>query len=285
MKLKIVMGLLLLGLVIAGSIQWESDLIFSHKQHAEDVGAECDACHAAAYTSVSGTDDLLPPMETCYDCHDTEMACTGCHQRDDDPILLPRITDYSPKFNHKVHVENGMNCLTCHEGIEQQVHVNEGIHIMDMDGCMTCHQTPAELAGCYLCHLETENLVPVNHAESWNQMHGMVSETGANNCQSCHLQSYCIDCHQGENLHNQTHPAEFLATHAISWQVREMECSSCHTRNYCIECHVEVNRVIPVNHLMAGWSGKEHAFEARRNAENCSVCHTQGDVVCGQCHF
>lgn len=175
--------------------------------------------------------------------------------------------------------------MTCHKGIEKQELVSDEIHIMNMDGCMGCHATPSELDGCYQCHVQDEELVPENHNESWKLMHGMVSETGAKNCQSCHLENYCIDCHQGENLENQSHPAEFIATHAISWQVRETDCASCHTRDYCVECHVEVNHVIPVNHSMPDWSGKFHAEEARINSENCSVCHTETDLTCSQCHM
>lgn len=284
MKLKLLVIGLLFGLVIAGAIQWESDLIFSHKFHAEDAGAECEACHQAALASISGKDDLLPPMETCYNCHDREMECTACHKNGEEPIILPRITDYSVNFNHKIHVEQGTECLTCHKGIEMKEQVNEGLHLMNMDGCMGCHKTPAEISGCYLCHAQDEEIKPANHNESWQVMHGMVSESGFRNCQSCHLESYCLDCHQGENLGNQSHPAEFIATHALSWQFREIECATCHTRDYCIECHVEVNQVIPADHRMPGWSGKPHADEARRDYENCSLCHTEADLICSQCH-
>lgn len=276
--------MLLLGLVFAGSIKWESDLIFSHKYHAEEAGTECEACHEAALTSTTGKDDLLPAMETCYNCHDEEMACTACHEKGEEPDLLPRVENYSVKFNHQLHIEKGNKCLDCHKGIEQKDKVNSGMHLVNMDGCMNCHATPAETEGCYICHLDNETLIPVSHSESWNAMHGIASESGAENCYSCHQDNYCIDCHQGENLENQSHPAEFIVTHAISWQVRESDCSTCHTNDYCVECHVEVNYIIPINHSIEGWNGSLHAQEAQTNFENCSVCHTDGNMICAQCH-
>ena len=276
--------MLLISIVFAGSIKWESDLIFSHKFHIEEAGAECDACHQAVLTSATGKDDLLPVMETCYDCHDEEMACTACHEKGEEPDLLPRIENYSAKFNHKLHVEKGAECIDCHAEVADKSVVNSGMHLPNMDKCMDCHTTPSEADGCYLCHLDDESLIPSSHAESWNNMHGTASETGAENCNSCHQENYCLDCHQGENLHNQSHSAEFIATHAISWQFRESDCSTCHTNDYCIECHVEVNYIIPVNHSLNGWNGLLHAQDAQTNYDNCSVCHTEDDMICAQCH-
>ena len=284
MKTKILITLLLVGLIFAGTLKWESDLIFSHQFHAEEAGAECETCHQAALTSISGKDDLLPEMETCYDCHDEEMACTACHEKGEEPDLLPRIENYSVKFNHKLHAEKGTECLDCHAGVEKKDQVNTGIHLPSMDACMNCHATPAETDGCYLCHMDDESLVPPSHAESWNIMHGTASETGAENCNSCHQDNYCIDCHKGENLDNQSHPAEFIATHAISWEFRETDCSTCHTMDYCVECHVEVNYIIPTTHLLEGWNGSLHAQGAQTNYDNCSVCHTSDDMICAQCH-
>ena len=284
MKNIILNVLLLIGLVLAGSTPWKSDLKFSHKYHIEEAGAECDVCHAAVLTSVSGKDDLLPAMETCYNCHDEKMPCTSCHAKGEEPDLLPRVENYSEKFNHKLHIEKGTSCQVCHTGIESKNEVNEGMHITGMDGCMQCHRTPAETDGCYLCHLENEQLIPVSHTESWSVMHGTASEAGAEKCNLCHQENYCIDCHFGENLDNGSHPAEFLATHAISWQFRENDCSTCHTIDYCIECHTEVNYIIPINHSIEGWNGSLHAREARTDYENCSVCHTDDDMICARCH-
>ncbi len=285
MKKLIVFALLLGGMVTATTLDWKSDLIFSHKFHVSDIGAGCESCHEGALTSTSGTDDLLTPMETCYNCHDEDMACGSCHEQPDDPVILPRIQNYSTNFNHKLHIENDIACESCHKGIEAKETVTSGVHLPDMDLCMECHTTPAQTEGCYLCHQKNEELRPADHTETWTQSHGMYSESGSQNCNSCHRESYCSDCHQGENVMTQAHPPNFLATHPISYETGESDCASCHQgRDFCVECHMEVNRVLPVNHTMPDWSGAEHAREARVRFDNCIVCHTNNDMICQECH-
>jgi hypothetical protein len=268
--------LLLLGLLYAGSLSWQSDLIFSHQFHAEEVGAECSDCHGQALNSVAGTDDLLPVMETCYDCHDEEMACNACHERGEEPILLPRITDYSAEFNHKRHQEENISCTTCHPKIEKKDKVTSGTHLPGGKICSDCHSQSYELLA---------KLKPRDHTDVWIYMHGTAGETGSQNCYTCHTASYCIDCHQGENLMNQSHPPEFIATHGISYTMRESDCASCHAgRDYCIECHREINYVIPPTHSFPDWKGYLHAQEARQDFDKCSVCHMQDDIACIECH-
>jgi hypothetical protein len=272
----IVIILLLLGLLYAGTLSWESDLVFSHKYHAQEVGAECSDCHSKALESISGRDDLLPEMETCYNCHDEEMACKACHQQGEEPTLLPRLTTYNPDFNHKRHQEKDIACKTCHNGIANKETVTSGTHLPDGKICSDCHSTSSEL---------TQILKPRDHSEFWLQIHGMFSETGSQTCSSCHTDAYCIDCHQGENLLNQSHSPDFIAAHGISYTLRESDCATCHQgKDYCIECHREVNNVIPPTHLMPDWKGPLHSQEARKDFDYCSVCHEQDDISCIECH-
>ena len=272
----IIIILLLIGLLYAGSFSWESDLVFSHKFHAQEVGAECSDCHTKTAESTTGRDDLLPEMETCYNCHDEDMACTTCHEKGEEPTLLPRITNYNPKFNHKRHEEQGIICQTCHKGIDEAETVNAGTHIPEGDVCMGCHGKTDAL---------TRLLKPQDHSDFWPQIHGMFSETGNENCSACHTDAFCIDCHQGDNNANQSHPPEFIATHGISFMMRESECATCHQgRDYCIECHREVNNVIPSTHLLPDWRGAMHSQEARKDFDYCGVCHTQDDITCMECH-
>jgi hypothetical protein len=272
----IIIILLLLGLLYAGTLSWDSDLVFSHKYHVQEVGAECSDCHSKAQESTSGKDDLLPEMETCYTCHDEEMACTACHKQGEEPLLLPRITLYNSEFNHSLHQKKNISCLSCHRGVDTKEKVTSGIHLPDGKICSDCHSASTQL---------TQKLKPRDHSEFWLQIHGTFSETGSQNCSSCHTDAYCIDCHQGENLLNQSHPAEFIATHGISYTLRESDCAGCHQgKDYCIECHREVNNVSPSTHLMPDWKGPLHSQEARKDFDYCSVCHTQDDIACIECH-
>ncbi len=279
--------IVLWGVLIAGQIKWNSDLIFSHKYHIEEEGVECTDCHQTVDESTTGTNDLLPKMSTCFDCHeDAQDDCSMCHENSKEKrIVLPRIEKYSPKFNHKRHIIEGVSCLKCHEGINEKESVSGNIHLPVMVDCMNCHETPATIAGCYKCHATNETLTPDNHAQAWISQHGMESETGDQTCNSCHKKSYCIDCHNGANLFNQAHAPEFISTHSISFSMRESNCENCHQGlDYCRECHTQVNYVIPANHSLPSWSGELHAQEGRADFDNCMVCHTQGEATCASCH-
>jgi len=270
----------------AGTIQWESDLNFSHKFHLEDAEAACSDCHINAENSVTGVDDLLPVEETCFECHDKgDMECTDCHAKGETPILLPRIKQYSQKFSHKLHSENEVVCSECHKQVENKDEVISGLHLPVMSDCMQCHETPDEIDGCYSCHTQDEELKPIDHVASWDAEHGIYSESEPNNCSDCHTKSYCIDCHQGENSLSQTHKPDFIITHAMSFKLRETECRTCHENiNYCIECHTQFSYVVPINHSLESWKGILHAEEARMDYESCAVCHVSGDETCAECH-
>lgn len=285
MKYMKIISLFLISALTAGSIAWKSDLVFSHKFHIDDAGADCDACHADAAASISGKDDLLPKKQTCFECHDEDMECSDCHKQPDSPVILPRVTEYLSKSNHKIHSEKDIACLKCHTGIDAKESVTSGMHLPDMDNCMTCHKTPEEMDGCYLCHTENEDLKPSDHSMAWSKAHGMFSETESQNCKSCHTEAYCIECHQGQNLFGENHPPDFISTHGMSYMVRESDCASCHNgKDYCIECHVEINHVVPVNHSLADWKSTMHGEEAKRDFDNCTVCHYDNDIYCSGCH-
>ena len=278
--------LILIGLAVASNIEWKSDLIFSHKFHQVEAEAECLSCHGAAETSTVGKDDLLPEMETCYDCHDEDDTdCAECHKLPDDPVILPRVETYSAKFNHKLHMEKDIACTVCHVGIAAKEEVESSMHMPNMDLCMTCHETPASLAGCYLCHQTNENLKPMDHEVGWMKNHGMIGEAGAENCKSCHTENYCIDCHQGENTMGQSHTPDFILTHGMSYLVRESDCASCHeSKQYCVDCHMYANTVKPMDHAVSEWAGSGHAEAARTDYDRCSVCHQSDEALCATCH-
>ena len=82
-----------------------------------------------------------------------------------------------------------------------------------------------------------------------------------------------------------SHAPDFIVTHSISYVARELDCGSCHeSTDYCIDCHTLTNIVIPIDHTSPGWSGHEHAEEARVNFERCVVCHRDGEARCVKCH-
>ena len=87
----------------------KSELIFSHKFHVVENELECSSCHAEAESSMKGTDNLMPTMEWCGNCHDVESAddCNICHSDMDNPRNVPRVEDLWPDFSHQMHLEAG----------------------------------------------------------------------------------------------------------------------------------------------------------------------------------
>ena len=153
---------------------------------------------------------------------------------------------------------------------------------------MNCHEVTDDSQDCYKCHTQNEKLKPNEHTNLWKSIHGNFSESSGKNCSSCHTESYCMDCHLGENLFNQSHPPEFMITHAFSYMTRESDCASCHGGyNDCIECHTQIDYVVPMDHNSADWITAGHPLEAKINMDLCVTCHTKADQQqpqCALCH-
>lgn len=66
----------------------KSDIIFSHKRHAE---VDCTKCHDKIAQSDKSEDKNLPTMEICYECHDGTTLpneCSVCHKNTENPEAL-----------------------------------------------------------------------------------------------------------------------------------------------------------------------------------------------------
>jgi len=283
-----VVGLSLCLTLAATSFAQQIDLIFSHKYHAEDVGASCTDCHAAADTSMLASHNLLPDMDACYKCHDTETTCTVCHKDPDNATAYPRITSYIAHFPHAKHVAENVECTTCHANVAASENILDK-HLPPMSACVTCHAQTEKADYCYSCHAQQENLRPANHQLDWTKAHGIKSQT-ATDCKLCHTDNRCLACHQQDNLDRQVHPLNFRLTHALKAKGDKENCNTCHEEtSFCISCHRQ-ELVYPRTHASAGWAnrktGGRHARAAAQDLDSCLGCHSDqtGDPICMQCH-
>lgn len=160
------------------------------------------------------------------------------------------------------------------------------------------------ISDCNACH-KGEGIAP-NHDGDWLVKHRLVAEKPGSNCNQCHDQSYCLDCHKGgginANLKSEgsrrdyapsSHRSDFLSLHPIKALDNPQSCYRCHESKQCSECHERFPRgsLRIKSHLMLGLnsqkysplSASDHATEARRNLQSCASCHPDGDV-CVQCH-
>ncbi len=163
---------------------------------------------------------------------------------------------------------------------------------MKIDECNTCHKA--------------EGVAP-NHGADFVRNHRVLANNPGNNCQQCHTQSFCLDCHQGggsgSNLKQSTfgrdykpldHDGNFLDRHGRLSKNNPQNCVRCHAQKYCSDCHsrypqgtltIKSHRKLGANnqqYYAPNWA-IDHSAEARRNLQSCQACHASGDV-CIQCH-
>ncbi len=119
---------------------------FSHAHHTAEVGIDCRYCHTGVETSaVAG----VPPTETCMTCHSQlwtdaamlapvrESHATGARLRWNKVNDLP---DYV-YFDHSVHVENGVACVSCHGEVGAMPLMRQE-KPLTMEWCLSCHRDP-----------------------------------------------------------------------------------------------------------------------------------------------
>jgi Cytochrome c7 and related cytochrome c/Class III cytochrome C family len=140
---------------------------FSHKLHAGEMKIDCQYCHTGVEKSRVA---MVPPVETCMNCH--KLA-----RKDTPPIkklteyynegkALPwervhRVPDFV-YFNHSVHVNNGIECISCHGDVRQMDRIIQ-VHSFTMASCLDCHRNAHQRIpylqniqngpeNCYTCH-------------------------------------------------------------------------------------------------------------------------------------
>lgn len=154
---------------------------------------------------------------------------------------------------------------------------------------------------CNECH-KSEGIAP-NHGSDFLREHRVLAGRADKNCNQCHDQAWCLDCHQGggsgDNLSIGTsgrdykpksHRSDFISIHPLKAVDNQQQCYRCHDQKYCSACHTRFPRgsLHIKSHLRSGagqtymWSS-EHSSEARRNLQSCQTCHADGDV-CLRCH-
>jgi hypothetical protein len=160
LPLKIMAGLLLSGsLVVAGvwyyftpkysrvGYQPIQPVPFSHRTHVDQLGFDCLYCHTGVEKSWYAN---IPSPSVCMNCHSQVLAS--------DPRLAPirdsfksgqpvpwmqihRTPDYV-FFNHAVHVNRGVSCVSCHGQINEMEEVRHE-KPLTMGFCLECHRDPA----------------------------------------------------------------------------------------------------------------------------------------------
>lgn len=123
-------------------------VMFSHEHHVGRLGLDCRYCHSTA-----GVSDFagMPTAETCMHCHHELYTTAPMLEpvreawRTGEPIRWRRVynTPDFVMFSHRVHVNSGVSCVSCHGRLDEQPLTRQATP-MTMGWCLDCHREPHE---------------------------------------------------------------------------------------------------------------------------------------------
>lgn len=152
------------------SVSPAGDLLIPHTAHVDALGVDCIVCHVGEL--VHNADPAIsttPRMATCLTCHDgqtADEACDACHTEKGIPANHQEptfIVDHAER-------QSEIDCQSCHAWRE--------------DWCRECHERRPRSHG-----------TGANPSE-WRAAHrDVVAARAPRNCEACHEDSFCIECH------------------------------------------------------------------------------------------
>lgn len=250
------------GKVKAPKGEWKptSAIIFSHKNHMERTGSDCNVCHDGV------SKGKLPGHRECLSCHNKDydnLKCKKCHSDLGGVDLVP-ISNYSHAVDwadrHRIAAGK------------------------DRDVCTQCH----EESFCSNCHNIRDNMTPSQrfpdeverhfiHRADYRTRHPIEASANSALCLRCHDIPSCENCHVSEGVNtgvaNYPHPAGWMSAGSANFHGRTARqdialCASCHENGAatnCIVCHRSGSGNNP---HPAGWS-----TTISRSATVCKRCH------------
>ena len=205
--------------------------------------------------------------------HVDDRICLGCHDPPPGEVHyhLLRIT-------HKRHVARGMHCTDCHANV---VHGGRAPYknTPTMESCYRCHDGKQAPNQCSLCHAQLGEIKPQLYNPAWVDLHRKnLADTGRQQCQKCHGQSFCSSCHRSVSPHG----PGFLDKHRATPAKEIGQCAYCHVprrgekmARMCLDCHNARRAHGPQYETT-------HPQEYRREPQTCWKCHNQR--FCDDCH-
>jgi hypothetical protein len=129
---------------------------YSHKKHLA-LGLECKDCHT---NPEPGKLMTFPATDKCMLCHATAARDIPAikklaeYARSKQPIPWVRVYIVLPgvAWNHRVHLEAGVKCETCHGQVREMDAVSEVTSVTTMYSCLNCHEMNHAKMACDTCH-------------------------------------------------------------------------------------------------------------------------------------
>lgn len=126
----------------------EQPVPYSHAIHVGQLGMDCRYCHTHVWDSPHAN---VPATQTCMNCHNPAkggikansalLAAARDSWNTGNPINWKRIhkvPEYA-YFNHAVHVNRGVACVSCHGQINEMAVVWHDQEL-SMGWCLNCHR-------------------------------------------------------------------------------------------------------------------------------------------------
>jgi hypothetical protein len=276
----------------------------SHGPSTDIAAASCATCHA---------------RESCARCHvnasqQTLIASLGRDARIASllagrPAVYPVPADHQGddfRFTHGTTARESIDrcgacharpsCTTCHIGsgardIVSRVPLAErggaqGVSLR-LQPLSVRNRPPVPLLLARRDTVPTPPTVVRVHDIGYRTAHGPQAASGALTCSGCHEQSFCSDCHAGENR-RRFHVTNFVQRHAADAWGRTADCASCHNAElFCRSCHQQLGlaskgRLDAAYHDAQPQWLLQHGRAARQGLQSCTTCHVQKD--CLACH-
>jgi hypothetical protein len=165
-------------------------LEFDHRHHVRDDGIDCRYCHTSVEKSSSAG---YPSTEVCASCHGQvwnqspmlepvrRSFFTG------QPLEWRRVHDLPDHvyFNHSIHVNKGVGCVTCHGRVDQMAEVMRVVPLT-MGWCLDCHRDPEP------------NLRPRQYVTdlSWKPEDPLATGRAIAREYGVHTRTSCTTCHR-----------------------------------------------------------------------------------------
>ncbi|HWB57942.1 MAG TPA: cytochrome c3 family protein [Chthoniobacteraceae bacterium] len=134
--------------------QPDQPIPFPHDIHVKQLGMDCRYCHSFVEVAAHSN---IPNTQLCLNCHSQVQKDNPKLQplRDSwqtgQPVQWVQIhkTPEFAYFNHSIHVNRGISCISCHGSVN--------------DMSTVFHEQPQSMSWCLDCHRAPENaLRPVN---------------------------------------------------------------------------------------------------------------------------
>jgi len=182
---------------------------------------------------------------------------------------------FSEVFNHAEHNDYvaGAACDTCH--LEEAASI-----VPDLKVCLECHEQNF-VDGVELPALDS-------HGPVWAFGHRVAAKSDAINCDACHQQDFCLDCHKAgfademgsfSNSLANVHRGDFQISHPIAARTDPQLCSSCHENEFCVDCHNDFKDAGVDTAILShrrGWTDSPAFSSTHANIPaglDCHSCH------------